>query len=45
MIRRKEHRKNIYPSSLSGGEKQRVVIAHTIIHKPFLLILNIFIIL
>lgn len=29
-----DHRKNVYPSSLSGGEKQRVAIARAIIHKP-----------
>lgn len=29
-----EHRKNAYPSILSGGEKQRVAIARAIIHKP-----------
>jgi putative ABC transport system ATP-binding protein len=28
------HRKQMYPSSLSGGEKQRVAIARAIIHKP-----------
>lgn len=29
-----EHRKNAYPSSLSGGEKQRVAIGRAVIHKP-----------
>ncbi|WP_107943775.1 ABC transporter ATP-binding protein [Metasolibacillus sp. FSL H7-0170] len=29
-----EHRKNMYPASLSGGEKQRVAIARAIIHQP-----------
>ncbi|PLS09500.1 ABC transporter ATP-binding protein [Neobacillus cucumis] len=28
------HRKDAYPSLLSGGEKQRVAIARAIIHKP-----------
>lgn len=28
------HRKHAYPSTLSGGEKQRVAIARSIIHKP-----------
>lgn len=29
-----DHRKDMYPSSLSGGEKQRVAIARAIIHQP-----------
>ncbi|HLS60141.1 MAG TPA: ABC transporter ATP-binding protein [Virgibacillus sp.] len=31
------HRKDAYPASLSGGEKQRVAISRAIIHKPNML--------
>lgn len=29
-----DHRKDAYPSSLSGGEKQRVAVARAVIHQP-----------
>lgn len=32
-----DHRKDAYPASLSGGEKQRVAISRAIIHKPTIL--------
>src|SRR5690625_7551455 len=32
-----DHRKDAYPASLSGGEKQRVAISRAIIHKPNML--------
>src|SRR5690625_47094 len=32
-----EHRKDAYPSSLSGGEKQRVAVSRAIIHQPAML--------
>lgn len=32
-----EHRKDAYPSSLSGGEKQRVAISRAMIHEPSML--------
>lgn len=32
-----EHRKDAYPASLSGGEKQRVAISRAIIHEPTML--------
>src|SRR5699024_12599744 len=32
-----DHRKDAYPSSLSGGEKQRIAISHAIIHKHIMI--------
>lgn len=32
-----EHRSDAYPSSLSGGEKQRVAVSRAIIHQPAML--------
>lgn len=32
-----DHKKDAYPSSLSGGEKQRIAISRAIIHKPNML--------